>query len=412
MKKRHLRMTINATHRLGSTTARPQAPEPIPMGDYTSLLREAGFNVAAQSRHLMPMGGDLERDLLACLDVHRQGGMPGLMNMFETGENRQVFDGLLTLIVARVVPAEADAVAGAPKESWLLRLARVGRGCAGAETPSLPGAGPIALEDRFRLLVVLLHQLGGLPVDKMPAIAVAAEAGNLLALEALIKIGGAVNCLDERGRSPLSHAAAARQVAAINALVAQGADVNAADILGVRPLHDAIGVGCVTTLRALLDCPGVDVNAPALSGHAPLHLAAWMNNAALIEALLNDPRINPQALNNLGETALKVAADKGALVAFMALATHQKMDINAAFRSAITMRFHAGVVGLLGRAEVDVWAQDARGNTPLHLAVSSGDPLIRQWLIQRGASVTQRNADGLTPLDLSGFFDTDTLPKD
>lgn len=48
----------------------------------------------------------------------------------------------------------------------------------------------------------------------------------------------------------------------------------------------------------------------------------------------------------------------------------------------------------------DVHSQDRNGNSPLHVAVLSGNHLLVEYLLERGASPESENAEGETPIEL------------
>jgi ankyrin repeat protein len=75
----------------------------------------------------------------------------------------------------------------------------------------------------------------------------------------LLGAGSDVNQLDERGDTPLHHAALAGRVSAAELLLDHGADLNARNRFGATPLHRAAMRGHLEVVRLLI-ARGADVN--------------------------------------------------------------------------------------------------------------------------------------------------------
>jgi ankyrin repeat protein len=58
---------------------------------------------------------------------------------------------------------------------------------------------------------------------------------------------------------------------------------------------------------------------------------------------------------------------------------------------------------LLEQDDVDLNAKDSEGNTPLHLALESGQEVVSMLLMQHGADVTSSNNFGRTPLHFAAL---------
>ena len=58
---------------------------------------------------------------------------------------------------------------------------------------------------------------------------------------------------------------------------------------------------------------------------------------------------------------------------------------------------------LLEQDDVDLNAVDSEGNTPLHLALESGQEVVSMLLMQHGADVTASNSFGRTPLHFASL---------
>jgi ankyrin repeat protein len=80
----------------------------------------------------------------------------------------------------------------------------------------------------------------------------AARAGQIARVAALLEEGAKVNSRDRNGDSPLNMAAAKGNVELVDVLLKAGADVNLANLAGVTPLMGAAFSGKVEIVRKLL----------------------------------------------------------------------------------------------------------------------------------------------------------------
>ncbi|RHY80521.1 hypothetical protein DYB26_003600, partial [Aphanomyces astaci] len=83
---------------------------------------------------------------------------------------------------------------------------------------------------------------------------------------------GALNAVDEDGRSPLLYAIKANEFATAKLLLDAGADTNVVESNGTSCLHEAAAHGSVRACKALLE-RGANLNASTKNG-TPLHIAA------------------------------------------------------------------------------------------------------------------------------------------
>ena len=116
----------------------------------------------------------------------------------------------------------------------------------------------------------------------------------------------------------LDVAACAGNVACVEALLAAGADVNEKDVLGYTALEHAVmrdRVGCVQALLA----GGADARTSRAQGWTPLHTACLCDSAACAEALI-DYGADVNAANYRGQTPLTIAVDNVSRACIVALA--------------------------------------------------------------------------------------------
>jgi ankyrin repeat protein len=209
----------------------------------------------------------------------------------------------------------------------------------------------------------------------------------------LVERGADVNAVSENGRSALLLAAMADQSDAIvRLLLGRGAKTDVVDKDRTSVLLAATIGNDAGTVRQILDA-GVDVNAAdALIATTPLMFAVQQGNPAIVNELIaRGAQVNAisrepsQPVKN-GTIAL------GRLTPLMLAAPYGPL----------------GIVQALLKAGATVNVADARGLTPLMLAIATdhGDPQIVRALLSAGADVTAKSNDGETALDWALKFGT------
>ncbi|KAL7304484.1 hypothetical protein TKK_0003276 [Trichogramma kaykai] len=215
---------------------------------------------------------------------------------------------------------------------------------------------------------------------------------------------------DKLGRTPLQLALENVKQDVIDLLVDQGADLSTfalvdpdwANDAGSTPLHLICSRqkddGTADVFFDILDELNRDVEIDArdgLEGNTPLHLAARHGHARLV-ALLLKRGADPNVPNDFESTTLHFVcsrADNDELVDAL-FGRHDELPT--------TTKTYAFL-------EVD--AQDASGNSPLHLALKRGNERLTELLLKRGANANLANANGTTPLHVIAKrrYDADQL---
>ncbi len=196
----------------------------------------------------------------------------------------------------------------------------------------------------------------------------------------------------------LNVAARAGDLERVKALLAAGASVAERDSLGGTPLHDAAWAGDLAIVQYLLD-KGADPNARHLeSGSTPLDYAVITNHRDVVEMfLLRGSRVGPAALH--------LAANRG-YGEVVRLLIAKGADVNARDSSGSTPLDEAAWKGQLEVASI-LLKHGAEANvhnpntgvTPLHESAVKGHCEIAALLIAHGADVTARDNNGSTALD-------------
>ena len=207
----------------------------------------------------------------------------------------------------------------------------------------------------------------------------------------------------------LGIAAQAGDLEQVSALLEQGADVNAKDregrtaliLLTGYPRTDPHGMEAVATL--LLE-RGADVNAKDNEGRTALILAArFARNTEDVVTLLLEQGADVNATDNDGVSALWNAAS-GGNEAVVPLLLERGADVNArtylggTALARAALRGREGIVSLLLDAGADVNARDHDGETPLMKAASWGFEAVVEFLLERGADVNAQDDQNKTAL--------------
>ena len=161
-----------------------------------------------------------------------------------------------------------------------------------------------------------------------------------------------------KGWSKLLVAAEKGDVAAIQSELAAGADVNQQDDGGWSALHLSALNACTAAVETLLEHPEIDVNSRNKWKSTPLSLASAKGHYATILALVSHPKIDIDArADYYGRTALIEAAKNGHLNV-VKLLVKSGADVNPADK---TGRNNALIEAIKGRHyEVAEYLLDSR----------------------------------------------------
>lgn len=189
-------------------------------------------------------------------------------------------------------------------------------------------------------------------------------------VDALLARGDDINAATGTGVAPMHWAAIRDQGDMITYMIENGAEHSPADGDGQTPLGVAAQRGAVNAIEALL-AAGADPNLADTRGHTPLQFACWTGSTEAALALLENGA-DPKSVDEAGQTPLACAVPEG----------------------------NADLVNRLLEAGADPETSDPRYGLPvLHVAAMLGSADMVEALINKGASVNLKDADGKVAFD-------------
>jgi ankyrin repeat protein len=233
----------------------------------------------------------------------------------------------------------------------------------------------------------------------------AARSGRLGAMETLLRRGAEVNVQDAKGNSAL-HIGIPPDVhqEAAALLLSFGINPNLRDVHGESPLHIAVTLNRSSDVLQTLLGGGADVSIRNIDGKTPLYLAVEENKPSYIPLLLAYGS-DIFAADNQGATVYERALlDRNSILT--ALITEETVFQNDSagntlLHLTVKNRGDDKIVGLILDRKALVNARNKEGDTSLHIAVRLDRGESGTLLISRGADIFAPNARGESPLYLA-----------
>jgi ankyrin repeat domain-containing protein 17 len=282
------------------------------------------------------------------------------------------------------------------------------------DVPTTEGCSPLfsAASHSSLAAMQLLIERGadmrlGCKVNGKTAMFIAAEAGQVRALQFLVSLGPDCDAVDFNGTSPLMSASVTGKVAAVEYLLSQGADINRLNIERCDALRHAATHSRCPELVELLLANGAAVDTLSINGTTALSAAAANGDAATAAVLLAAGSSAAHACH-AGITCLqhavyysnaacvKLLLEHGAVAVIDNLAPcpcgHCSCPV-----TALMMCTEPAVLQQLLRAGADVHKTTAAGDSCLHIAAKHKyTAAVLCLFIKAGVNLAAVNRDGLT----------------
>jgi len=220
-------------------------------------------------------------------------------------------------------------------------------------------------------------------------------------ISSLLQKGIDPNAVDADGAAALHIATETDWAEAVILLLQRGAHAALQDNKGQSPLHRAVASQKMNALRAFLDCCDPVIHntlsvLPDKENLTPLSIAVRAGDIPTVQLLLRD---NPNIADESGNTALHHAADCLSVPVISCLLTLPDININAqnaAGDTALHIAARHGsdrIASMLVGQQCEVDAVNNAGDTPLHCGIQH--PAVLLLLAQSGANVEAVNSQGL-----------------
>jgi ankyrin repeat protein len=233
----------------------------------------------------------------------------------------------------------------------------------------------------------------------------AARYGHIDVMELLIENGVDVDAQDNKGNTAMHTGMPVdRNAEAINLLIVNGANPNLRDEYGESPLHIAVTLGRNRVVIDTLLEGGADVSMRNSEGKTPLYIAVEENRADAIPALL-EYNSDLFAADNAGITPIELALRDNLPVMSSLITAHTVLQSDSAGNTpliiGVKVNASPAIIGLILDNRALVNARNQEGDTALHIAVRQDEKETGELLLSRSADIFAPNAKGESPLYLA-----------
>ncbi|CAG8421307.1 unnamed protein product [Penicillium salamii] len=229
--------------------------------------------------------------------------------------------------------------------------------------PKIPPDGDKFIAGHYLAVVKALLSVKGIQVDRpdnrgRTPLAVAAGSGAESTVEEILRTGKAdPNSRDMSGQTPLMGAAMGGSPGIFNLLIGtEGVEVDAKSNVGDTALLAAAGVGNVEIMKVLLAMPNVDPTEVASFGGSALISTIYNGYTDAVALLLADERVDLNIVHQFGATPLVKAAQCG----------------------------HTHIMQMLLERGAEPDESDSIGNTALRVSAEKGNIEAIQLLLSTG----------------------------
>ena len=239
------------------------------------------------------------------------------------------------------------------------------------------------------------------------AVHLAAKNGHTNTIVQLVMCGASVDSFDQLRCTPRFRDIHGGFTETAHELSKAGRSLEAKDKDGNTCLHHAVKTNHHELVKPLVQA-GANVQALNRDGESALLLAANLD-LTLAGTKLLEAGASIDGRDNCGNNALSVASMRGNGGLCCELLRHgAKADDTVSFFTCLSNAVKAGNVGLLSRLVVmgaSINERDKNGSSVLHLALTSKQPRLAEWIIEHGGSVSVADKSGQTPLHLAAAND-------
>lgn len=280
------------------------------------------------------------------------------------------------------------------------------------ETP-LHTAGKYDATDAIQYLVGAGSSLKAADIKGDIPLQSAVLAGAAKATELLIAAGSPLNSQNYSGETALHQAAKNNNSPIVRLLTGKAAQTEIQDSRGFTPLAAAAAAGAYDSASDLLKA-GALIDTRDNSGSTPLYQAVSSEHIALVRLLLvNNADIH--ALNARGLSPFRLSLMKNSQIAaeFYTKTLINKPDSNGdcVLHIIVNGGMNQDFLNAALKNGANPNARNAKGDTPLVLALRKNDLNTAIALINAGASLFMSNADNISPLSIIFSMDAGARNK-